>query len=115
MPLLLPLLPNKLTTGKLKSQGGLHVRSVLFKPDSARVPFGWEALPGLTPAGISPWWRVSPQAWYVMRRFLALEKKAQKLMVTPAREAAFLTKQKPFLSVSQEVGVCVSSGGCTSA
>ena len=65
--------------------------------------FSQEGLPGLTPAGVYPRLRVSPQAWCVVRRLPALERKALKLIVTPAREAVFLTKQKPFPSVAQEV------------
>lgn len=41
--------------------------------------------------------RVSPQALCVVRRLLALERKAPKLIVAAAREADLLTKHKYFL------------------
>lgn len=72
-------------------------QSLLFKPDSAGLH-----LIAIQLGGIYPRLRVSAQAWCVVRRLPALERKAPELKVTPARQAAFGTRWKLFLPVPQE-------------
>lgn len=81
--LLFPITPNRLTTEKTEVQQGLHVRVSwlsLVQLDYTWFLFSQEVLQGLTLAGIYPQLRLFPWAWCIVRRLLALGRKAPKLI-----------------------------------